>query len=80
MINEQPFMPWLFQGNILATIFDFGYAVFAFVYFIFSLMVIRQVYSMTDTVVTEARGLIRFIAFVHSGLALFILAVFIFYI
>lgn len=63
----------LISMDTLVYLFDFGFGVFALLYFIFSLIVIRQVFSMTQTVATEAGFVLRFLAFLHAGLALLVM-------
>ena len=66
-------------GNLLITntlfIFKIGFVAFASLYFIFSLIVIRQVGLMTETVKTQAAPILRFISFLFAlfSLLLFIL-------
>ena len=50
---------------------------FALVYFLFSLIVIRQVNLMTQTVVTEGGPILKAVAILHSGLVLGIIILFI---
>lgn len=58
-------------------IFKIGFVIFAILYFIFSLIVVRQVYLMTDTIMTEAAGILRALAILFAGLALGIIILFI---
>lgn len=44
--------------------------VIALLYFGFSLIVVRQVYLMTETVRTSRSGFFRFLAIIHAGLSL----------
>lgn len=46
-------------------------------YFIFSLIVVRQVNLMTETLITEVAPLLRAFAIIHSGIALGIVILFI---
>lgn len=66
----------LFNPLILFVI-DSGFTIFAIVYFLFSLIVIRQVFLMTKTVETEAGSTLRFLSFIHSGIALAVVVLFI---
>ena len=59
-----------------AIIFKFGIIIFAFLYFIFTLIVIRQVGLMTETVKTQAGILIKLVSIMY---ALFALGVVIFF-
>ncbi len=42
-------------------------------YFIFSLIIVRQVQLMTDTLVTEVSPVLRGLSIIHAGIALGIL-------
>lgn len=46
-------------------------------YFIFSLIVVRQVNLMTDTLITEVAPFLRAFAIIHAGVALGIIILFI---
>lgn len=46
-------------------------------YFIFSLIVVRQVNLMTDTLITEVAPFLRAFAIIHAGVALGIVILFI---
>jgi hypothetical protein len=46
-------------------------------YFIFSLIVVRQINLMTDTVITEVAPYLRAFAIIHAGVALGIIILFI---
>ncbi len=71
--------PQFIQTLLLGTtgIFKIAFILFAIVYFIFSLVVVRQVNLMTETVITEGTPILRFIAFLHAGLALGVIILFI---
>jgi hypothetical protein len=64
-------------ANVFA-LFKVGYVIFAVLYFLFALIVVRQVALMTDTVITEAGGFLRFLSIIHAIFALGILVFFIF--
>lgn len=49
---------------------NFWILVLAVLYFIFSLIVIRQVNLMTEIIMTEAAPILRAFSIIHSGLAL----------
>lgn len=66
----------LTQGLILL-VFKIGFVIFAAVYFIFSLIVVRQVNLMTDTLITEVAAFIRIFAVIFAILSLLILIYFI---
>lgn len=57
-------------ANILAIVFEFGFLAFTIVYFIFTLIVLRQVNLMTATIKTEGGGILKALAILYCGLAL----------
>lgn len=71
----------IFEGGLfnplVLFVIDLGFTIFAIIYFIFSLILIRQVFLMTKTVVTEAGPFLRFLSFIHAALALGIVVLFI---
>lgn len=77
----------LLDGQVLSTtvtpiegfivIFRVGLIILAALYFLFSLIVYRQVVLMTETLMTEVTPLLRAFAIIHSGLALGIIVLFI---
>lgn len=73
-----------FGSNLLnspGTIFTFkiGYIAISILYFIFSLVVIRQVNLMSETVITKTAGILKIIALIHALLALAVVIFFIFF-
>ena len=56
--------------NIVSKAFEFGFLAFSIVYFIFTLIVLRQVNLMTTTIKTEGGGIIKALAILYAGLAL----------
>lgn len=62
---------------LLIFVIDVGFTIFSVVYFLFSLIVIRQVFLMTKTVVTEVGSFIRFLSFIHAAIALGVVILFI---
>lgn len=60
----------------LEGIFNIGFLLFAILYFIFSLVVIRQVNLMSETVITEGAPLLKIIAIMQALLALGIIILF----
>lgn len=62
-----------------ATILFFkgAFTVFALLYFVFSLVVVRQVQLMTGVVKTEAGVFLRTVAIIHAILSLGVILVFI---
>lgn len=67
----------LLFNSFTVFVLDTGFLIFAIVYFLFSLIVIRQVFLMTKTVVTEAGLFLRLLSFVHALVALGVVIVFI---
>ncbi|MBI2022453.1 hypothetical protein HYS97_01205 [Candidatus Daviesbacteria bacterium] len=64
-------------SNGLSLVFKVGFVAFALLYFIFSLIVIRQVNIMTEAVATEGAPVLKALAIIHTGLALGVLILFI---
>lgn len=64
-------------SNLILLSFKVGFIAFAAVYFIFTLIVLRQVNLMTDTVKTEGGGILKALAILYSGLALGVIVLFI---
>lgn len=62
-------LPLLLQ-NATWLIFQIGVLTLALVYFIFSLIIVRQVDLMTDILITEVAPSIKAFSIVHAGLAL----------
>lgn len=54
-----------------------GILFLAVLYFVFSLIVARQINLMTETLITEAVPILRAFAIIHAGLALGIIILFI---
>lgn len=54
-----------------------GIVTLALLYFLFSLVVVRQTYLMSKTLITEVSPLLRAFAIIHAGLALGIIILFI---
>ncbi len=75
--------PQVFNTDILGFLSQFfivikiAFLILATFYFFFSLIVVRQVQLMTDTLITEVSPLIRAFTIVHAGLALAIIILFI---
>lgn len=69
--------PNLFFLDIVGSAFDIGFLLFGIVYFIFTLIVLRQVNLMTATIKTEGGGLLKAIAILYAGLALGVIVLFI---
>jgi hypothetical protein len=64
-------------SSIVSGAFDIGFLAFGIVYFIFTLIVLRQVNLMTSTVRTEGGGALKAIAILYAGLALGVIVLFI---
>lgn len=64
------------QYNDIFLIFKFGLIIFAVLYFIFTLMVVKQVRMMTGVVVTEAGSGLRALSVIYAGLALAVMVLF----
>jgi len=56
---------------------NFWILILAALYFVFSLIVIRQIHLMTEIVMTEAAPIMRAFSIIHAGLALGIVILFI---
>lgn len=63
--------------NLISGVFEIGFLIFGVLYFIFTLIVLRQVNLMTSTVRTEGGGLLKAIAIFYAGLALGVIVLFI---
>lgn len=50
--------------------FEVGIFILSILYFIFSLIVIRQVALMTEALITEVSPFLRALSIIHAGLAL----------
>lgn len=61
----------------LIFISEVGILLFAILYFIFSLIVVRQVSLMTETLITEVSPLLRAFSIIYAGVALGIVILFI---
>lgn len=66
-----------FLLNIISGAFEIGFLAFGVVYFIFTLIVLRQVNLMTRTIRTEGGGILKALAILYAGLALGIIVLFI---
>lgn len=69
-------LPVVFGNEILLGA-KIALIVFAILYFIFSLIVVRQVNLMTQTVKTETAPILKLISFVHALLALGVIILFV---
>ncbi len=64
-------------ANIISGAFEIGFLIFGIIYFIFTLIVLRQVNLMTETIKTESGGILKAIAILYAGLALGVIVLFI---
>ena len=71
-VSANPFLLILVSGA-----FEIGFLVFGIIYFIFTLIVLRQVNLMTSTIRTEGGGILKAIAILYAGLALGVIVLFI---
>lgn len=65
--------------NDPAVIFRIGFLLFSVIYFIFTLVVIRQVNLMTRTIITEGGPILRFLSYLYALLGLGAIVYFIFF-
>ena len=63
--------------NIISGAFEIGFLAFGVIYFIFTLIVLRQVNLMTSTIKTEGGGFLKALAILYAGLALGVIVLFI---
>ena len=63
--------------NSIEFLFKGGFVLFAVIYFIFSLIVIRQVNLMAETVKTEGAPILKALVVLFAGLSLGIIVIFI---
>lgn len=70
MLVENMITTSLFSLETVWQIIRIGIIILAGLYFIFSLIVVRQVNLMTETLITEVSPLLRAFAIIHAGLAL----------
>jgi len=66
----------LFNLNSVMALFKIGFIIFAILYFFFSLIVVRQVALMTETVITEAGGILKVLSIVYAIFSLAIVVLF----
>lgn len=79
MIEEQVVNPNSPLWSTVFLVFKIGFLIFFGLYFIFSLIVVRQVALMTETVTTEAGFMLRFLSIIFALLGLLVLVFFIFF-
>lgn len=73
--DNTPLLTLLF--NNFAPVFKFGFIIFAVLHFIFTLIVLRQVNLMTNTIITEGGPILRILSIIYAVFALGILIYFI---
>lgn len=61
----------------ITLVFKIGFLTFSAIYFLFSLIVIRQVNLMAETVITEGSIILKVIALLHALLALGVIVLFV---
>ncbi|KKQ66886.1 MAG: hypothetical protein US86_C0002G0003 [Candidatus Daviesbacteria bacterium GW2011_GWA2_38_24] len=69
MPSDSPFVFTNLLGNFWIVL-EIGTILFAGLYFIFSLMVVRQVKLMTQTLINQTAPLLRALSILHSGFSL----------
>lgn len=69
--------PLIFPIDLIWFTFKVGIMILGGLYFIFSLVIVRQVSLMTETLITEVAPLLRAFSIIHAGLALGIIILFI---
>lgn len=62
---------------LIEMVFKAGFIIFGVVYFIFTLVVLRQVNIMASTIRTEGGGILKALAILYAGLALGVIVLFI---
>ncbi len=67
----------LLQSDFINLIFRVGFIAFSVIYFIFTLIVLRQVSLMTSTIKTEGGPILKALAILYSGLSLGVIVLFI---
>lgn len=75
-IDGQNFPIVLFSMQSIWISIEVALVVFAAIYFVFSLIVLRQVNLMTETLITEVAPLLRALSIVYSGFSLGIIVLF----
>ncbi|MCL5784448.1 MAG: hypothetical protein M1142_03790 [Patescibacteria group bacterium] len=78
-LEGNPFIFSLFSTQGILLLGKFGVLTLIIFYFIFSLIIVRQVKLMTETLMTEVTPLLRAFAILHAGFALGIIILFIGY-
>lgn len=63
--------------SLIEMVFKGGFIIFGVVYFIFTLVVLRQVNIMASTLRTEGGGILKGLAILFAGLALGVIVLFI---
>ena len=69
--------PLISAQSVVELLFKIAFVVFGVVYFIFTLVVLRQVNLMASTIKTEGGGLLKALAILYAGFALGVIVLFI---
>lgn len=64
-------------SDLVIFLFGLGLIFFAILYFLFSLIVIRQIFLMTDTLITQVSPILRVLSIIHALVALGVVVFFI---
>ncbi len=75
-VSSQVAVNPIFQ-TLVSKAFEIGFIAFGVVYFIFTLIVLRQVNLMTSTIKTEGGRLLKALAILYAGLALGVIVLFV---
>jgi len=75
MIDNTPLLTALF--NNFTAVFKAGFIIFAILHFIFTLIVLRQINLMTETIITEGGPVLRILGIVYAVFGLLMLIYFI---
>lgn len=67
----------MFSSQSVLIVFKFGFTIFAALYFIFSLIIIRQVSLMAETVRTQFGAALRILSILFALLSLGVLIYFV---
>lgn len=73
--STTPLLTMLF--NNFAPVFKFGFIIFSILHFIFTLIVLRQINLMTQTIITEGGPILRILGIIYTVFALLVLIYFI---
>lgn len=79
MLDNLNFSSNLLNSHGFVLTLKVGFIAVAVLYFIFSLVVIRQVNLMSETVITKTAPILKILAILHALLALGVVVFFIFF-